>query len=516
MNPRRFATVAALLCGTVVLEGAVVASLVSVGSTGINNAGVMPIEGLGTPALTAGTERGDAPQATAPQATAVTNATIASADVPIEDHVMPALTAGTERADAPQATAPQATAMANAAVANADAPIEDHGAPALTAGTERAATPQATAPQPTAAANAAVASADVPIEDRRTPALAAGAEPADALQPTAPQPTAPQPTEMSSAAVANAEVAMAAASVTGTVTHKTPALDDPESIAEASPPDSPRTPPGVSPPMQVATANPDDPLPSDTKAAMGSIETPDGCQETDSCVDRYLWALYQRTPKLDSIKEEEQRKVTVKKRGRKVTVTRSFAKLVDEDFGWKDPKAAEKSGMPMMDYVIGGMDRGFKTKLFHLFRAAELAGMSPGITSAFRDDYRQSIASGLKAATDRSYHGGSSRGGYGHGLAADAVSVDGATKAERWISTEVFWKWVDAHGQEFGIARPYLDRDPPHLAPLDGQEYADHHRGGTKVQHAEANSKKHTRLAARDDHSAAKRRVARSSKVRTI
>ena len=34
-----------------------------------------------------------------------------------------------------------------------------------------------------------------------------------------------------------------------------------------------------------------------------------------------------------------------------------------------------------------------------------------GITSAFRDDYRQSIASGLKAATDWSYHGGSFRGG---------------------------------------------------------------------------------------------------------
>ena len=110
-----------------------------------------------------------------------------------------------------------------------------------------------------------------------------------------------------------------------------------------------------------------------------------------------------------------------------MTVTRSFTKLVDQDFTWKDPKAAEKAGMPMMDYVIGGMDRSFKLKLFHTLHAAEQAGLSPGITSAFRDDYRQSIASGLKAATDRSYHGGSSRGGYGHGLAADVVSVKGAT-----------------------------------------------------------------------------------------
>ena len=78
-------------------------------------------------------------------------------------------------------------------------------------------------------------------------------------------------------------------------------------------------------------------------------------------------------------------------------------------------------------------------------------GCSLGIASAFRDDYRQSIASGLKAASDRSYHGGSFHGGYGHGLAADVVSVKGATKSERWISTEALWKWIDAHGKEYGI-----------------------------------------------------------------
>jgi hypothetical protein len=35
------------------------------------------------------------------------------------------------------------------------------------------------------------------------------------------------------------------------------------------------------------------------------------------------------------------------------------------------------------------------------------------------------------------------------------------------------WKWIDAHGQEYGIGRPYLDKDPPHIAPIDGKEYAD-------------------------------------------
>ena len=200
---------------------------------------------------------------------------------------------------------------------------------------------------------------------------------------------------------------------------------------------------------------------------------------------------------------QERRKVTVKKKGKTVTVTKSFTKLVDEDFTWKDPKAAERAGMPMMDYVIGGMDRSFKLKLFHTLHAAEEAGLSPGITSAFRDDYRQSLASGLKAATDRSYHGGSFRGGYGHGLAADVVSVQGGTRDQRWTSSENLWKWIDAHGKEFEIGRPYLDKDPPHLAPIDGKEYAAHN-GGTIAQHAEAHIKKRNRLAVRDDHSVAK------------
>jgi hypothetical protein len=217
------------------------------------------------------------------------------------------------------------------------------------------------------------------------------------------------------------------------------------------------------------------------KQDVSSIEMFDECFVVDVCVDRYLWALYQRAPKLDTITVQERRKVTVKRKGKKVTVTRTFGRHVDEDFTWKDPKAADKANLAMMDYVIGGMERGFKLKLYHLLHAAEAAGLSPGITSAFRDDYRQSIASGLKAATDRSFHGGSFRGGYGHGLAADVVSTNGATRGERWITTEILWKWIDAHGDEFGVARPYHDRDPPHLAPLDGEEYAKHNPGKVRL-----------------------------------
>ncbi|WP_448043274.1 hypothetical protein [Bradyrhizobium liaoningense] len=230
--------------------------------------------------------------------------------------------------------------------------------------------------------------------------------------------------------------------------------------------------------------------PADTVAVL------DECFVMEACIDRYLWALYQRTAKEDTIKVQERRAVTVKRKGKTVTVMRSFTKLVDQDFTWKDPKAAERAGMSMMDYVIGGMDKSFKKKLFRTLLAAEAAGLSPGITSAFRDDYRQSIASGLKAASDRSYHGGSTRGGYGHGMAADIVSTQGNNRAQRWVSTEILWKWVDANGKAFGIGRPYLDRDPPHVGPIDGKEYISRRGVATDRKEAANVKPKKTRAAA--------------------
>jgi len=251
------------------------------------------------------------------------------------------------------------------------------------------------------------------------------------------------------------------------VSEATPAQEPVIKLASADPAEIVTT--DALSPATIATG----PAPAASKASppADTVAVLDECFVMDACIDRYLWALYQRTPKEDSIKVEERRAVTVKRKGKMVTVMRSFTKLVDEDFGWKDPKAAEHAGMSMMDYVIGGMDKSFKRKLFRTLLAAEAAGLSPGITSAFRDDYRQSIASGLKAASDRSYHGGSTRGGYGHGMAADIVSTQGNNRAQRWVSTEILWKWVDANGKALGIGRPYLSRDPPHVGPIDGQEY---------------------------------------------
>ncbi|MEW6638911.1 MAG: peptidase M15 [Pseudomonadota bacterium] len=291
----------------------------------------------------------------------------------------------------------------------------------------------------------------------------------------------------------------------------------PQAVVEAVPAQAPDVQAVGAASMQVASANPSDLEPVAPDRATTSIEIVDECLVVDVCIDRYLWALYQRTPKEDAIKVLEWRDVTVRRKRKMVTVSRAFTRLVDQDFAWKDPKAAEHVGMAMVDYVIGGMDRSFKLKLFHLLHAAEAAGLSPGITSGFRDDYRQSIASGLKAANNRSYHGGSLRGGYGHGLAADVVSVEGGTRDQRFASSTKLWTWVDAHGKEFGIGRPYLGRDPPHVAPLDGEEYAKHHPATRQVASAaqkvdvkktevkKVGAKNGRRIAARDHSHPAKR-----------
>ena len=265
----------------------------------------------------------------------------------------------------------------------------------------------------------------------------------------------------------------------------------------------------------------DDPLPP-----VRPVETPKECLVLDACIDDYLWSLYERTPKVDTNKVTERIKKTVKRKGKTRTVITTITKYIVGDFTWKDPIAAERAGMSIKNYVIGGMDRGFKLKLYRALRAMDDARLMPGITSAFRDDYRQAIATGNKAASDSSYHGGSRRGGFGHGLAADLVSVKGNTRMERYAASEALWKWIDAHEKELAIGRPYRERDPPHVGPIDGKEYADKRarpnaqKAGPqtkKVQAARLSTKKHG-LINRDDPATTKRARPEesSSKVSTL
>jgi len=337
------------------------------------------------------------------------------------------------------------------------APIEVSRATSATARAEHIDAPQATAPGEDGVSVADMASGSAALSD----------------PPPMPRPATP-PASLSTPDPVRNEVKEAAGSVEVANTGS-------GSAASSDPPPMPR--PAAVPVLFAAVSRTD--LVQNAARPAESSEALDACHERDVCIDQYLWSLYERTPKVDTVKVEEQVKVKVKNKGKTRTVVKTLIKYITEDFGWKDPKAAQKAGMSLKDYVIGGMDRGFKRKLYSALRAMDDAGLSPGITSAFRDDYRQQLASGNKAAPDSSYHGGSRRGGYGHGLAADLVSVKGETRAERCTGSEILWKWIDAHEKELGIGRPYLDKDPPHVAPLDGKEYADK-RGSAKARLAVA------------------------------
>jgi hypothetical protein len=312
-------------------------------------------------------------------------------------------------------------------------------------------------------------------------------------------------------------VVVASADPTASIAPAAEASADPAPVTEAPKPvvvaaltDSAEVLAPATTPEQAAEASTGDGKANDAKPRVDTAAVLDECYVIDTCADRYLWALYERTRKEDTVKEKTQREVTIKRKGKTVTVTRTVSRVVDEDFGWKDPKAADHAGMTITDYVIGGMDHDFKLRLFRLLLAAEQAGLSPGITSAFRDNYRQSIASGLKAADDRSFHGGSLRGGYGHGLAADIVSVNGATRALRQASSEVLWTWVDKHGKDYGMGRPYHDRDPPHVGPIDGSEYVSRHAGG-RSRHAAASRARRTAVANASQAAAERVRTANAS-----
>jgi hypothetical protein len=147
-------------------------------------------------------------------------------------------------------------------------------------------------------------------------------------------------------------------------------------------------------------------------------------------VSLYLWEVYQRLPN--------------KKDG-------------SGDFTWKDPAAAKRVGMSLPKYVISGMDADFREQLYHAGKAMDAAGVPWAILSAFRDDYRQHIASGIKASGGNSLHGGSRRtGGYGHGQAVDVAAADGTEMSD-------VWRWIDAHGAKYGLYRPMPGYDPAHI-----------------------------------------------------
>jgi hypothetical protein len=164
-------------------------------------------------------------------------------------------------------------------------------------------------------------------------------------------------------------------------------------------------------------------LPSVAKAPAGKH------MASEDPVVEYLWEVYQRKPvKSDS----------------------------SGDFTWKDQAAAKRLNISMKAYVIGGMDPDFREQLYHAGHAMDAAGLNWSMLSAFRDDYRQGLASGFKAHGGNSQHGGSrATGGYGHGRAIDIAAAEG--------DSDGVWHWVDSHGGKYGLARPMTRIDPAHI-----------------------------------------------------
>jgi hypothetical protein len=173
---------------------------------------------------------------------------------------------------------------------------------------------------------------------------------------------------------------------------------------------------------------PPEPGDASVRVILGSAPTPEPQMDE---VNQYLWSVYQRSP--------------VKQDG-------------SGDFTWKDGAAAARREMSLADYVIVGMDRDFRELLYRAGLAMDAAGFRWTILSGFRDDYRQGLASGYKARTTNSLHGGSATtGGYGHGCAVDIKDADGNSRG--------LWVWLDAHGAELGLERPLAGLDPAHVQP---------------------------------------------------
>jgi hypothetical protein len=182
------------------------------------------------------------------------------------------------------------------------------------------------------------------------------------------------------------------------------------------------------------------PVPSGLPGAAVSTAAPNVSEQPASEarfdeVKAYLWSVYRRSgTKVDS----------------------------HGDFTWKDVAAAITFGLTVEDYVISGIDPDFRELLFAVGHAMDAAGVEWTILSAFRDDYRQNLASGLKARVNNSFHGGSeATGGYGHGCAADLASVDRH-------SDDRVWSWLDRKGREFALYRPLRAVDPAHVLPMAG------------------------------------------------
>ena len=91
----------------------------------------------------------------------------------------------------------------------------------------------------------------------------------------------------------------------------------------ADPPER-RTPESL--PVQIAALTPLDELHHDAKEEPNDIKTVEECLTSELCIDQYLWSLYQRARKVDTIKVVEQKKASVLKKAKLRTIIQKIVK----------------------------------------------------------------------------------------------------------------------------------------------------------------------------------------------
>jgi hypothetical protein len=146
----------------------------------------------------------------------------------------------------------------------------------------------------------------LPIQDHRLQALGVNAEPFGALDPTATAEPGPSATNAGQA--------------------RTEGWG--ESTTAADPPQT-RMPQSL--PVQIAALTSLDELHHDAKEEPNDTKTADECLTSELCIDQYLWSLYQRARKVDTIKVVEQKKGSIVKKGKLQTIIQKIVKLVRED-----------------------------------------------------------------------------------------------------------------------------------------------------------------------------------------
>ena len=113
------------------------------------------------------------------------------------------------------------------------------------------------------------------------------------------------------------------------VARDTKSLENKTTIGETTPAEPEERLASVDPNITIRLARPEAEIPAVANGKVKPEETAGACLRSDECVDQYLWSIYDRTLKLDTAKIEERIKVTVKKKGKSRTVTKTVSKFVN-------------------------------------------------------------------------------------------------------------------------------------------------------------------------------------------